>query len=124
MVVCSGLGTTAWCFQGHASLLEYVGVEENTAGERAGDQRGGPQHFTSQHEVHSAGPERPDEPSQQSGIHSLLTEIHARVWSPFGGSDTNVTFVLLSSPDEFHAELLGEAHLSYSTGTAEPRHRL
>lgn len=77
VVVCSGLGTTAFCFLGHAGLLEYAGVEEKTAGEggeRADGGTGG--QFTSEHQAHSAGPEGPDEPSQQSGIHSVLTETH------------------------------------------------
>ncbi len=80
VVVCSGLGQTACCLLRHASLLEYAGVEEKTAGEggeRADGGTWGPQHFTSRHQAHSAGPEGPDEPSQQSGIHSL-TEIHPR----------------------------------------------
>lgn len=79
-VVCSGLGTTACCFLGHASLLDYAGVEEKTTGEggeRADGGTGGPKHFNSEHQAHSAGPERSDEPSQQSGIH-CLTEIHPR----------------------------------------------
>lgn len=79
-LVRSGLGTTARCFLGHASLLEYAGVEEKTAGEggeRADGGAGGPHHFTSEHQARSAGPEGPDEPSQQSGIRSLLTEIHS-----------------------------------------------
>lgn len=68
----SGLGTTACCFLGHAKLLEYAGVEKKTAGggvERADGGTGGKQHFTSEHQAHSAGPEGPDEPSQQSGSH-------------------------------------------------------
>lgn len=79
LVVLSGLGSTAHCFLEHADLLEYAGAEKKTAGEgedRAGDGAGGPLHFTSEHQAHSAGPEGPDEPGQQSGIYSLLFEIH------------------------------------------------
>lgn len=78
MLLHSGLGATACCFPGPADLLEYAGVEEKTAGgggERADGETGGPQHFTSEHQAHSAGPAGPDESSQQSGIHSLLTHI-------------------------------------------------
>lgn len=52
-------------------------MEEKTAGEggkRADGGTGG--QFTSEHQVHSTGLEGPDEPSQQSGIHSVLTETH------------------------------------------------
>lgn len=66
-----GLGTTACSFLGHAGLLEYAGVEEKTAGEGGERAEGGPHHFTSEHQARSAGPKGPDEPSQQSGIHSL-----------------------------------------------------
>lgn len=77
-VVRSGLGSAARCFLGHAVLLDYAGTEEKTAGETAHWGAGAPQHFTSEHQAHSAGPEGPDEPSQQSGMHSLLTEINPR----------------------------------------------
>lgn len=48
VAVLSGLGTTACCFWGHAKLLEYAGVEKNTAGgggEREEKGTDGKQHF-------------------------------------------------------------------------------
>lgn len=127
LVVRSGLGTTACCFLGHASLLEYAGVEEKTAGEggeRADGGAGGRHNFTSEHQAHSAGPEGPDEPSQQSGTTTVFFLLKsAPIVSPFvaytyfRGSDTEVWWkvLLLSTLDELHEELLDEANLSYGT---------
>lgn len=62
-LVRSGVGTTACRFLGHANLLEYAGVEENTAGERgerSEDGAGGSDNSNSEHQTHSAGLAGPD----------------------------------------------------------------
>lgn len=64
-----------------------------------------PDLFASEVQAHSAGLTRPHEPSQQSGIHHLHTEIHPRfvpvlAHAVFEGSEAKrglLNFVLLSS---------------------------
>lgn len=112
---CSGLGTTAFCFPWHASLLGNAGVEEKSAGERREPEKWNPHLHICKHRRYSAWLEGPDEKSQQSGI----TPLQSSSWNPptlfpllahthFGGSDTEtyLNFVLLSSPDETHEYLL------------------
>ena len=108
LVMCWGLGQTACRFLGRASLLEYAGREEKTAGERRERADGGavsPDHFTSEHQPRSTGLTGPDEQSQQTGVHCLLTEILPAFFpflthADFKGSDTKtdlINFALLSS---------------------------
>lgn len=64
-----------------------------------------PDLFASEVQAHSAGLTRPHEPSQQSGIHRLLTEIHpptvpVAAHADLEGSESKsglLNFVLLSS---------------------------
>lgn len=116
LVAHSGMGTTACCFLGHSSLLENAGAEEKTAregGERADDESGVRQHFTSEHQAHSAWPEGPDEPSQQSGIHSLLPQIHSQ-FTPFLAHTNPSEEVTLMSDEKLFCFLLQMSYMNSS----------
>lgn len=115
-VLCSGPGAAAGCFSGHEHLLQDAAVEEGAAGEGA-DRADQQQLFTSQHEAHWAGPQGPDEPSQQSGIHSV-TETHPCL--VFRGKwSRDLTNFCFLPPDKLHEKLLDEAHLAHSMGTPD-----
>lgn len=119
----SGLGSTACCFLGPADVSDQPGEDKNRAGGGGKGEAGreGEQIiFICKNPTHPAGPERPNEPNQQPGIHFVPSVTPHKFFSthPFiPPKKEEVTSVqiqhFLSLSVELHTQLLDQAHFSF-----------